>query len=97
MRNTLACFNWFSLIWARNGAPLLLLDSLFIEEFFEKKWEFYSASGTGWEPVQPVLQKNYGQPSNFFNFFLSSNPLRLKPIFFGALGGHLKGLSLCLV
>ena len=93
MRNTLACFNWFSLIRACNLSPLLLLDSLFIEEFFDKIWEFYSTYWTGWEPVQPVLQKDYGQPSILDFFFSSSNPLRLKPIFYRALGGNLKGLS----
>ena len=46
---------------------------------------------------QPVLQKDYGQPSILDFFFWSPNPLRVKPICYGALRGHLKGLSLCLV
>ena len=41
MRSTWACFNQISLIQTRNHAPFILLDSLLIEEFFDKILKFF--------------------------------------------------------
>ena len=53
--NVLLCFNWFSLIRARNWALLIFLDSLFFRKSTIKILEFFLTGWTGWEPVQQVV------------------------------------------
>ena len=55
IRSTWACFNHISLIRTRNHVLFLLLDSLLIEEFYDKIIKFFlSTRSTSWEPAQPL-------------------------------------------
>ena len=55
IRSTWACFYHISLIRTRNHALFLLLDSLLIEEFYDKIIKFFlSTRSTSWELAQPL-------------------------------------------
>ena len=82
--NTLPWFVQFSLIWAWNWAPFLLLDYLFFEESSIKISEFLSTGWTDWEPVQAVL---HDQPC--FSMFWSLFLLWIEPLGSEALVGLL--------
>ena len=92
IRSTWAHFDHISLIRTRNHAPFLLLNSLLIEEFSEKKFEnFLSTRLTSWEPAQPdqwisvevhySSRFKFGAPELVLVISLSSGPEIMQRFF----------------
>ena len=96
MKNTWLCFVWFSLIRARNWAPLIFFIIPYSFRSLLKKFGNFSQQVVTVEKwFNLFCKRTLGSPQ--FWHFSSPNPLGLKPIDYEGLVSHIEGLSQCLV